>query len=429
MRLRPLPKDALLPDDVKAAPSVKKTFEVELITPLYGGGVEAGQPDTEMPIRVSAIRGQLRFWWRLLNPRRNLQDETEIWGGISETEATASKVILRINDMPKSEDFEKKSCAEFKKFNPESKEKNEKKDNPLWKKGAGYVLGIQNDLSSTSLLVPKKGRKIDFKLELRVVAATKGERQHIWDYCVLPALRWWASFGGLGARTRRGLGSVKIADLVPVTEEEAKKVDCKLVIPKPDASDHDATKAWTMAIGKLQQFRQGVGVGRDSGPSRSRWPEADSIREITGRYPIAHTPIHPAKQSFPRAVFGLPIITDFMRDTEPPKTTLYPVVENDKKEDEKRDRMASPLILKAMWTGKDYQSIALLLPHDIDMGLCLLFSSKDDKNCRNNLLPTEVRGDWWPKEKRDAMTGAKDNPLSGRTGDILQDFLNFFQEK
>ncbi|MEJ2046041.1 MAG: type III-B CRISPR module RAMP protein Cmr1 [Reinekea sp.] len=42
-----------------------QTYECELVTPLYGGGIEAGVIDEEMPIRASSIRGQLRFWWRI----------------------------------------------------------------------------------------------------------------------------------------------------------------------------------------------------------------------------------------------------------------------------------------------------------------------------------------------------------------------------
>lgn len=38
----------------------------ELVTPLHGGGVVARESDDKLPVRVTAIRGQLRFWWRLL---------------------------------------------------------------------------------------------------------------------------------------------------------------------------------------------------------------------------------------------------------------------------------------------------------------------------------------------------------------------------
>jgi len=78
-----------------------RTFSVELITPLYGGGVEAAVPDLEMPIRATAIRGQLRFWWRLLNPDKGLQQEREIWGGVSDKEAIASQVIINVQKIRK----------------------------------------------------------------------------------------------------------------------------------------------------------------------------------------------------------------------------------------------------------------------------------------------------------------------------------------
>lgn len=33
-----------------------ETYDCELVTPLYGGGVTAGEVDEEMPVRASAIR-------------------------------------------------------------------------------------------------------------------------------------------------------------------------------------------------------------------------------------------------------------------------------------------------------------------------------------------------------------------------------------
>jgi CRISPR-associated protein Cmr1 len=38
--------------------------EYELLTPLFGGGVEAATADPVTVIRGSSVRGQLRFWWR-----------------------------------------------------------------------------------------------------------------------------------------------------------------------------------------------------------------------------------------------------------------------------------------------------------------------------------------------------------------------------
>ena len=79
------------------------TLHCELITPMYGGGVVSTKVDEHMPIRASSIRGQLRFWWRLLAkhkwPITNIaQAETQLWGGMGkgDDDGEASKVLLRV---------------------------------------------------------------------------------------------------------------------------------------------------------------------------------------------------------------------------------------------------------------------------------------------------------------------------------------------
>ena len=46
------------------APEAGRSYEIELITPIFGGGVEPRVNDPSFPIRTTAIRGQLQFWWR-----------------------------------------------------------------------------------------------------------------------------------------------------------------------------------------------------------------------------------------------------------------------------------------------------------------------------------------------------------------------------
>ncbi len=41
-----------------------RSYEIELITPIFGGGVEPRVNDPSFPIRPTTIRGQLQFWWR-----------------------------------------------------------------------------------------------------------------------------------------------------------------------------------------------------------------------------------------------------------------------------------------------------------------------------------------------------------------------------
>lgn len=61
------------------------TVRCTLVTPMFGGGVKPGEVDREMPIRASALRGHLRFWWRLLHgadrrPSDLFDVESDLWG-------------------------------------------------------------------------------------------------------------------------------------------------------------------------------------------------------------------------------------------------------------------------------------------------------------------------------------------------------------
>lgn len=81
-----------------------ESYECQLVTPLFGGGVVAGQVDRRMPIRASAIRGQLRFWWRLLaskrlnNPEEIRAEEFALWGGLG-TPPQASRVWVEVEKL------------------------------------------------------------------------------------------------------------------------------------------------------------------------------------------------------------------------------------------------------------------------------------------------------------------------------------------
>ena len=120
-------------DMAKPVGEVIYRFHCKLVTPMYGGGVDAGEVDAAMPMRATAIRGQLRFWWRLitrnqylengrLNSKKQFEAERIIWGGLGDEETlTASKVTLRLTPIKSSEveeccAYPKESDGSFKTF-------------------------------------------------------------------------------------------------------------------------------------------------------------------------------------------------------------------------------------------------------------------------------------------------------------------------
>ena len=254
-----------------------------------------------------------------------------------------------------------------------------------------------------------------FNLTLRLDGSvTDSQRRQVEQ-----ALRWWASFAGVGARTRRGVGAIKLNGnldrLRPVSKEEVEALHGQMVLGR---RRNDALGAWTEAVEALQSFRQGLGVGRNrqhggNRPGRSRWPEPDAIREIFGRHTPRHEPEHPAKGMFPRAAFGLPLVFHFKDPDDPKGPTLEPAEKG-------RERMASPLILRPYFDGTGYRPLALLLPGwEQRVSVKVAFKSH----------PPERTA--WPEDSEERREVArKVQPIRDEDADdALSAFMRYFERK
>lgn len=389
-------------DAVRAAEGTDSgvTASCNLITPMFGGGVTPGEVDRAMPIRASALRGQLRFWWRLLqdagreseNSADLFQDECALWGAISSNGPQASRVRVQIVGDQVGEPQLVQARESDSGFPPYALIL-DRKDNP-WLIRQGY----------------------SFELVLRFnERVTPTQREE-----VVEALRWWASFGGVGARTRRGLGAVKAVgdhtELKPVTAEEVKAKGGWMIVGKTAIN---AVKAWKDSVGALQRFRQGPGVGRNQGqhnrPGRSRWPEADTIRRTAKTHAPMHQPKHKVDGFYPRAAFGLPLVFHFKdKNQGDPRGKDSDSLELNPKG---QDRMASPLILRPYFDGQRCRPMALLLPGwEERISTVVNFNSQQ-------VAPA------WPEDPRTRKQLAENvEPMKGRGTDALSAFMRYFQE-
>ena len=389
---------------------LRQIYHCETTTPLYGGGVKAAEVDEAMPIRASSIRGQLRFWWRLLNGQGKgskdlFKDEIAIWGGISATEPQASKVRVAVRGV--------KGVSITPAFVYEKRSNGRYEVTPTIGPGLNsYALfPAQGKLAPGGQTIEEKPHSvaqagIHFELSLESEASLTTDQQSQ----VIEALRWWASFGGVGARTRRGLGAVKVQGLDPVSEQEVVAKGGRLML----GDTGGAISCWNRGIDALKRFRQGTGVGRNPGsqpnrPGRSRWPEADELRRVSHRHVSNHAPEHPVENLYPRAAFGLPIVFHFKDKQDPQDSNLEP--------DGAFERMASPLILRPYWDGQNYSAMALLLPgwqYSLTQPLKL-------RNTRHHGLSA------WPKDTvQQQKTATQIRPMSGHGYDPLSAFIDFF---
>jgi len=414
------------------------TLACKLVTPLYGGGVEAGEIDEALPIRASSIRGQLRFWWRIAcggadrdDPERLFERERAIWGGIGAEGPVASRVRVVVRTKGRAE------VEPVFEYHPDRRATGRLNSTPRLKNWIGDPLAYalfpaQGKLTADGTDVEKKPHALmhaglRFELQLSMDERLDPQQRHE----VEVALRWWASFGGIGARTRRGLGAVEADSLTPVDASEVEAAGGWLCEGRQGP---DARSAHERAIGLLKRFRQGEGMGRNHGsvpkrPGRSCWPEPDAIRKLSGCSSSDHAkPFVDCGPVFPRAAFGLPIVFHFKdapsgmrprRDQEPIDHVLEPA----DLAGETRERMASPLILRPYRDAeRRWRPAALLLPGwEQALTISLKFSQPAGAS-----TPRPWPAD--PQERTRLAEQVKPLKENGQT-DALRAFMAFFEQE
>ncbi len=428
-QIPPFPADK--PSRVSAGETTRE-YQIELITPMFGGGVQAGANDPQMPIRGTAIRGQLQFWWRATRGAAcaTLQElrkrHREVWGATD----CASRIIVEVADIQASESV---PCAQHR-WDPQARRGQggwrlnwaqpfAGRENPL-----PYFLfpfqGVmpQNNPQAQSEEDPARCiHRASFTLRLRFPAELSADADvAVWA---------WVNFGGLGARTRRGCGSLRCRALAPADERSVAEwlrqhlgeqstaehewpILPPRLLARPEAGD--VIDVWGWLAGLFRHFRQGEGFARNPGsagrPGRSRYPEPETIREtmgadrsMSGHERLARVPA----DAFPRAELGLPIVFHFQGRGEPADTTLQP---------RNAERMASPIILKPLALA-DGRAIPIILP------LQTPALTEVELLSGNN-----GAGIWGVRAFRDPRLATYPNsPLTGLTsqGSALEAFLNF----
>ncbi|MCY7693895.1 type III-B CRISPR module RAMP protein Cmr1 [Bacillus altitudinis] len=321
----------------------KEPLTIHLVTPMFGGGPQSNSIDQDRPIRESAIRGHLRFWWRATrgaackNANELSKREAEIFGHTEQ--ASQIQVVTHYE----KDEVKRNSKVFFK-----------KKNHPFPR----YVLSNMKD--KTPYLM-----KAQFSLNIRL--SKKTTDFELIKKEVEAALWAWINFGGLGSRTRRGCGSLYCKQFSPHNKRtksqlekwfEQKLLEYDIQLPassrewptlsrefKVQAFPSSMISSWQSVIQTYETFRRRSNPDKKRG--RSCWPEADTIRLLTGKAKSGHHIPYPKEkpfkyQAFPRAQFGLPIQFRFApKDSgkDPDPVTLLP---------KGKDRLASPLILKPL---------------------------------------------------------------------------------
>ncbi len=309
-----------------------------LVTPMLGGGVESLKVDREMPVRVQAIRGQLRFWWRTFQKEKSIQElrnrEATIWGSTQ----SASKVTISLEVT----DGNWRTIPYRRETKP--------RDTELPKYAIFPLDNTKDEISGQYIqnfeLIA--GGRFDLKMDY----------DQRFEHDALNSLKLWLLFGGLGARTRRGMGTVYspkwpgwknrgevmqwLKNLAPELDDGAQRPWPVLAGAQVLAEEAmisptmDVNILWKKWIERYQGFRQhriNKKTGKRSPFGKSTWPEPKAIRKLHSSRQLDKSAY------FPRGAFGLPIVFHF-KDEGWDDTLVG------KKGGETLDRWASPVILK-----------------------------------------------------------------------------------
>lgn len=317
---------------------------------MFGGSATPREVDADNPnpVRPASVRGHLRFWWRATagaryaTPQELFEAEEAVWGS-----AKAHGLVgLRVAH---TNPGTRKSHSDFVSGFGDAR---------------GYALFPFAENRKEDTPAARCLQDVIFSLTLSCPDAVKAEVER--------AVFAWVAFGGIGARTRRGCGSLELVSQTPSVGKTQRLTQSLLTLGPTSyligEKTSDAVSAWRSALELYKEFRQGKNHARDKGsdPSkpnklgRSRYPEPDSIRRISPNARWTHRVGH-LVQGFPRADLGLPIVFHFINEgTDHILESAYAF----------GTRFASPVITKAMSVDGGYVPVIILLdaPHVWDAG-------------------------------------------------------------
>jgi CRISPR-associated protein Cmr1 len=187
----------------------KKRIECKLITPMLMHG-----EDTQVAeLRPPSIKGAMRFWWRAIHGNLKLDDlkkqESMLFGGASENSALKSSFRIFI-----------------------------KKQNLQTIKNIDFYnsLTIGNKYNLYSLVINKDAKlfeKGNFELLVNFVREFCDDKREVkCEDEIINTLNYINFFGNLGARSRRGAGSIKFKHEKLLSFNGASKEELKNFISK-----------------------------------------------------------------------------------------------------------------------------------------------------------------------------------------------------
>lgn len=330
----------------KLAPSPSEVWAIRLrtLTPLFGGSATPREVDPANPIRAASVRGHLRFWWRAVaggqypTPQELFRAEEAIWGSTEKYGKVALRVLeQKVGQMVKPSDL--------------VPDKGTARTGPQER----YFLHPFNPNKAERLPEASGLGWVEFTLELSFSHFSEDQQEGL-----RRALRAWLAFGGIGARTRRGLGALEVTqnaqDWLPANPHQLRAWFAQPSVKKPEhttlagavvrlgqphipnnADPYKGHKAWRELGRFWARFRKGHFVLDETGMPMTYMPMAGG--KWHDHQTLWALDPHQKQIALAKPYLGLPIVYQCIGNSfSGTLEALHP----------QGRRMASPVILKPM---------------------------------------------------------------------------------
>ncbi|GIW37723.1 MAG: type III-B CRISPR module RAMP protein Cmr1 [Meiothermus sp.] len=333
------------PPELKTPALETWTLRLKTVTPLFGGSANVREVDPENPVRAASVRGHLRFWWRATvgaqyaSAEELFKVEEEIWGSAKKH----GRVALRVPEQ---------AAGESKKPSDLVPDRGTARTGPMEK----FFLHPFNPNQGEGLPEASGLVWVAFTLELNVTRLSPEEKEQL-----KTALRAWIAFGGLGARTRRGVGALEalsdVSDWLPASPNQLK--DWFAASPKAEPQ-HTTLAGAVVYLGQPHKPSnadpyKGHVAWRELGRFWARFRKGHFVEDPRTRQTMEYTPMAGGKWrdhktllelrrnqeqiALAKPYLGLPIVYQRLGNSfSGTLEALYP----------QGKRMASPVILKPM---------------------------------------------------------------------------------
>ncbi|MFC0438056.1 type III-B CRISPR module RAMP protein Cmr1 [Kutzneria buriramensis] len=349
------------------------TLTLRVVTPLFSGDdAEGGDP-----IRVPSIRGALRFWFRAVAAAHGITDLKALWAEEEAVFGSArperpSRIALRVDSQPATDTDPRPEWAAY----PDLRDQRFH--------GAQYLMG--QGLWQRTMKRPYVPPGPDQTFDLKIRFATGRDAEKLNARFML-ALWAWLTYGGLGARVRRGFGQLRCADHsgVPLPGKwrhealgaptRAESWGVLFTQPIPPAISRMGEHGWTGRPGNvLAEFPvlcpphwEGRFLAGEALPdwqsalmhAGQEWrafrvvaePEEEISKNL--RSPEWVNAIHGSSGKYPIAAFGLPV-GYYSTSRGEFRASIEPTFQGAK------IRRASPVWLRPVWTTDGWRVVTFL---------------------------------------------------------------------